>query len=430
MTIPGAGANRPTGDRMDANFENCGRLNGKSILLGVSGGIAAYKSAELVRQLVKAGASVQVVMTANAQQFITPLTLQALSGQPVCTNLFDLEFESQIGHIQLARAAHLVIVAPATANLIAKMAAGIADDYLTTVLLATTAPVLVCPAMNSKMYENPVTQRNLQALRQLGCHLLEPAAGELACKEEGIGRLAELTDIVEKAQHILTPPTLKDKRVLVSAGPTWERFDPVRFISNPSSGKMGYAMATAAARRAAEVHLVSGPVAIKPSLGVQLHRVTSALEMQEAILKLAPQMDVIVMAAAVGDYRPVQASPQKLKKNARELHITLVDNPDILAQLGRSRRELKLQVLVGFAAETENLIANATEKLQKKNLDLIVANNLMQSGSGFGWDTNVVKIIDRSGAVNELPRLSKEQVADHVWDRIEQVIAEKSHGIQ
>lgn len=413
---------------MDANFKNCGRLNGKSILLGVSGGIAAYKSAELVRQLVKAGASVQVVMTTNAQQFITPLTLQALSGQPVCTNLFDLEFESQIGHIQVARAAHLVIVAPATANLIAKMAAGIADDYLTTVLLATTAPVLVCPAMNSKMYANPVTQRNLETLRQLGCHLLEPAAGELACKEEGIGRLAELADIVEKAQHILTPPTLKDKRVLVSAGPTWEMFDPVRFISNPSSGKMGYAMATAAARRAAEVHLVSGPVALKPSLGVQLHRVTSALEMQETIMELAPRMDVIVMAAAVGDYRPLQAAPQKLKKNAQELHITLVDNPDILAQLGRSRQELNLQVLVGFAAETENLIANATEKLRKKNLDLIVANNLMQSGSGFGWDTNVVKIIDRTGAVNELPRLSKEQVADHIWDRIERITAEKSHG--
>lgn len=412
---------------MDANFENCGRLNGRSILLGVSGGIAAYKSAELVRQLVKAGASVQVVMTANAQQFITPLTLQALSGQPVCTNLFDLEFESQIGHIQVARAAHLVIVAPATANLIGKVAAGIADDYLTTVLLATTAPVLVCPAMNSKMYENPATQRNLQTLRQLGCHLLEPIAGELACKEEGIGRLAELADIVEKAQQILTPPTLKDKRVLVSAGPTWERFDPVRFISNPSSGKMGYAMATAAARRAAEVHLVSGPVALKPSLGVHLHRVTSALEMQEAIMELAPGMDVIVMAAAVGDYRPLQAAPQKLKKNAQELHITLVDNPDILAQLGRSRHELDLQVLVGFAAETENLIANATEKLRKKNLDLIVANNLMQSGSGFGWDTNVVKIIDRSGAVSELPQLSKEQVADHVWDRIERIIAERSH---
>lgn len=413
---------------MDSSLESCGRLQGKSIILGVSGGIAAYKSAELVRQFVKAGASVQVVMTANAQQFITPLTLQVISGQPVCTNLFDLEFESQIGHIQVARAAHLVIVAPATANVIAKMAAGIADDYLTTVLVATTAPVLVCPAMNSKMYEHPVTQRNLETLRQLGCHLLEPATGELACKEEGTGRLAELSDILEKARHILASPTLKDKRVLVSAGPTWERFDPVRFISNPSSGKMGYAMATAASRRSAEVHLVSGPVSIKPSLGVQLHQVTSAMEMQEAIMKLAPQMDVIVMAAAVGDYRPLQAAPQKLKKNARELHITLVDNPDILAQLGRLRHELNVQVLVGFAAETENLMANATEKLQKKNLDLIVANNLMQSGSGFGCDTNVVKILNRSGAVYELPCLSKEQVADHIWDRIEKIITEKSHG--
>lgn len=408
----------------------CGRLNGKSILLGVTGGIAAYKSAELVRQLVKAGASVQVVMTAAAQQFITPLTLQALSGQPVCTNLFDLEFESQIGHIQVARAADLVIVAPATANFIAKAAAGIADDYLTTVLVATTAPVLICPAMNSKMYENPGTQRNLETLRQLGYHLLEPAAGELACKEEGIGRLAELTDIVEKAGHILTAPTLKEKRVLVSAGPTWERFDPVRFISNPSSGKMGYAMAAAAARRGAEVHLVSGPVALKPTLGIHLHCVTSALEMQATIMGLAPRMEVIVMAAAVGDYRPLQVASQKLKKDAQELHITLVDNPDILAQLGRARQELGLQVLVGFAAETENLIANASEKLRKKNLDLIVANNLMQSGSGFGSDTNAVKIIDRSEVVSELPRLPKEQIADQIWDRIEEIMTAKSHGIQ
>jgi len=397
-------------------------LNGKSILLGVTGGIAAYKSAELVRLLVKAGAAVQVVMTANAQQFITPLTLQVLSEQPVCTNLFDLEFESQIGHIQIARAAHLVVLAPATANVIAKYAAGIADDYLTTVLLASTAPVLVCPAMNTKMYENQATQRNLETLRGFGSHILEPSIGTLACKEEGTGRLAELSDITEVIKHILTPATLKGKQVLVSSGPTWEMFDPVRFISNPSSGKMGYAVARVAARRSAEVHLVSGPVALPAPYGVNLHRVTTALEMHGLITHLAPQMDAIVMAAAVGDYRPAQMLPQKLKKIPGDLNITLLNNPDILAKLGQSRSGTKQQILVGFAAETENLIENATKKLKEKNLDFIVANNLTQSGSGFGSDTNQVKIIDSSGNCTELPCLLKEEVAERVWDRIENLL--------
>ncbi len=234
-------------------------LHGKSVLLGISGGIAAYKAAELVRRLVKDGAGVHVVMTANAQRFIAPLTLQALSGNPVGTDLFNLESESQIGHIHLARAADLVILAPATANLIAKMAAGIADDYLTTILLATTAPILVCPAMNVKMYEHPMTQRNLNTLREFNHHIVEPEVGELACKEEGAGRLAEPSVIVETAKRLLTPASLAGKRILISAGPTWEPFDPVRFISNPSSGKMGYALASVAYRRSAEVFLVSGP---------------------------------------------------------------------------------------------------------------------------------------------------------------------------
>ena len=397
-------------------------LNGKSILLGVTGGIAAYKSAELVRLFSKAGATVQVVMTANAQQFITPLTLQVLSGQPVCTNLFDMEFESQIGHIQVARAAHLVVLAPATANVIAKYAAGIADDYLTTVLLATTAPVLVCPAMNTKMYENPLTQRNLETLRDIGCHVLEPSAGTLACKEEGTGRLAELSEIVELAKHILTPATLKGKRVLVSSGPTWEMFDPVRFISNPSSGKMGYAIAQVAARRSAEVHLVSGPVALHNPHGVNLHRVTTALEMHDLITRLAPEMDVIIMAAAVSDYRPSRMLPQKLKKTPGDLNITLLNNPDILAKLGQVKSKTRHQILVGFAAETENLVENSTKKLQEKNLDFIVANNLTQPGSGFCSDTNQVRIIDSSGNATELPCLLKEEVAERVWDRVEHLL--------
>jgi phosphopantothenoylcysteine decarboxylase / phosphopantothenate---cysteine ligase len=392
-------------------------LRGKSIVLGVSGGIAAYKAAELVRLLVKEQATVQVVMTANAQRFITPLTLQVLSGQPVCTDLFDLQFESQIGHIHVARAAHLVVLAPATANLIAKMAAGIADDYLTTVLLATTAPVLVCPAMNVKMYEHHTTQRNLETLRCSGHQIVEPGAGVLACQEEGVGRLAELSDIVETARRVLTPPTLRGQRVLVSAGPTWEGFDPVRFITNPSTGKMGYALAAVAARRSAEVHLVSGPSALAAPPQVRAYRVTSAAEMSDTIQGLAANMDAVIMAAAVGDYRPAEVVTHKIKKKCGALEVSLICNPDILAQLGRDKPEH--QVLVGFAAETENLIANANEKLVKKNLDLIVANDLSQAGAGFACDTNVVKIIDRQGQVSDLPCLPKEEVAGLILDRVE-----------
>jgi phosphopantothenoylcysteine decarboxylase / phosphopantothenate---cysteine ligase len=397
-------------------------LKGKSVLLGISGGIAAYKAAELVRLLVKDGANVHVVMTANAQRFITPLTLQALSGNPVATNLFNLESESRIGHIHLARAADLVILAPATANLIAKMAAGIADDYLTTILLAATAPILVCPAMNAKMYEHPMTQRNLNTLREFNHHILEPDVGELACKEEGAGRLAELSAILETARRLSTPASLAGKRILISAGPTREAFDPVRFISNPSSGKMGYALASVAYRRAAEVHLVSGPSSLPEPHGVHLQKATTTHEMQNCIFDHAPRMDVIVMAAAVGDYRPVQVSPKKLKKRQDELSLGLVRNPDILRQLGESRATSKRPILIGFAAETENLIENATEKLVQKNLDFIVANNLTQRGSGFGCDTNEVKIIDRGGMITELPSLTKEEVAERVFDRIEALL--------
>ena len=394
-------------------------VDGKTILLGISGGIAAYKAAELVRLLVKDGASVHVVMTANAQRFITPLTFQTLSGNPVGTDLFNLERESQIGHIRLARAPDLVILAPATANLIGKMAAGIADDYLTTILLATTAPVLICPSMNACMWEHPITQRNLESLRQLHYSILEPEAGELACKEEGAGRLVEPPRILETARRLLTPPSLAGRRLLVSAGPTWEPFDPVRFISNPSSGKMGYALACVAYRRAAEVHLVSGPSSLPAPYGVHVAKVRTAREMQETILQLVPHMDAVVMAAAVGDYRPLETAPQKVKKIQSEANVTLVKNPDILGHLGKSRGASRRPILVGFAAETENLIANATEKLTQKNLDFIVANDLTQAGSGFGWDTNQVKIIDRRGNITELPSLTKEHVAEQVLDRIE-----------
>jgi phosphopantothenoylcysteine decarboxylase/phosphopantothenate--cysteine ligase len=404
-------------------FNEMGRFKGRSILVGVTGGIAAYKAAELVRSFVKEGAGVQVVMTAGARQFITPLTLQVLSEQPVATDLFDLGLESQIGHIQLARAAHLVVVAPATANVLAKAAAGVADDYLTTVLLATTAPVLFCPAMNSRMYEHAVTRRNIEALRQVGYFVLEPDAGFLACHEEGAGRLPDSEVILEAASRLLTRPTLKGRRVLVSAGPTWEPLDPVRFITNPSSGKMGFAVARMAARRSADVTLVSGPSALRDPPGIATVRVRTAREMEQAILERAPGMDVVIMTAAVGDYRPADVAPQKIKKGAVELTLQLVRNPDILASLGRSRPPGAGQVLVGFAAETENLLENAREKLIQKNLDLIVANNLTESGAGFGADTNRVKIMDRTGAVEELPILSKDEVAGRILDRVESILA-------
>ncbi|MBC7357570.1 MAG: bifunctional phosphopantothenoylcysteine decarboxylase/phosphopantothenate--cysteine ligase CoaBC [Desulfacinum sp.] len=400
-------------------------LRGKSILLGVTGGIAAYKAAELVRLLDKQGAVVQVVMTAAARQFITPLTLQALSGRPVLTDLFDLGMESRIGHIQAAREADLILVAPATANVLAKMAHGLADDYLTTVLLAATAPVIVCPAMNHVMYAHPATRENLARLQERGVHVVEPQAGELACGEEGKGRLAELSLIVETAVRVLTPKDLQGKRVLVTAGPTWEPFDPVRFITNPSSGKMGFALAVEASRRGAHVDLVTGPTHLPDPPFLTTHRVKTAREMDTAVCGLAAAADVIVMSAAVSDYRPEEEAPQKLKKSDRDLTIRLVRTPDILAGVGAAKKPG--QVVVGFAAETENLLENASEKLRKKNLDFIVANDLTQPGSGFRCDTNQVKILDRAGNVEALPCLSKEEVARRILDRIATLMKKADH---
>lgn len=396
-------------------------LQGKSILLGISGGIAVYKAAELVRLLVKEGASVQVVMTAGAQQFVTPLTFQALSNNPVGTDLFSMESESQISHIQKARLADLVILAPATANLMAKMAAGIADDYLTTILLATTAPVLVSPAMNVKMWEHPATQRNLRTLTELGYRIEPPGVGSLACQEEGAGRLADIGDILESAIRLLTPQTLAGRNVLVSAGPTREHFDPVRFLSNPSSGKMGYALARIGARRGAKVCLVSGPCSLNAPARVERICVTSAAQMHDVILKMSSKQDAIVMTAAVSDYRPSETSPNKIKKSPEGLTVSFEPNPDILAALGAAKPAG--QVLVGFAAETENLAQNATDKLIRKNLDLIVANDLTKEGAGFGSDTNEVKIIARSGEASDLCLMTKDEAAMHIWDRVERLLS-------
>lgn len=393
-------------------------LRDRTILVGITGGIACYKAAELVRLLVTAGARARVMMSAGAREFITPLTLQTLSGEPVATDTFDLTQESEIGHIRLADTAHAIVVAPATANVIGKAAHGIADDLITTVLLATRAPVLFCPSMNVHMYENPVVQENLDSLRRRGHRIVEPGTGFLACGYEGAGRLAEPAAIVAEVERALTPQTLSGKRVLVSAGPNRERIDPVRFLSNRSTGKMGYALAGAAWRRGAEVALVSGPTALEPPRGVRLTKVTTAEEMRKAVEEEFRRADVLMMAAAVADYRPSRPAPQKLKKEAGPLRIELERTTDILAALApRKGRRL----VVGFAAETENAVENARRKLRDKRLDLIVVNDVSRSDAGFEVDTNAVLLIDPATTV-EVPLASKHEVAERILDRVEALL--------
>ena len=390
-------------------------LANKKIVLGVTGGIAAYKAAELVRELVRAGAQVYVIMTRSAQAFVTPLTFQTLSGNPVTAELFSLVEESEIGHISLADRADLLVIAPATANMIGKIAGGIADDLLSTVVMATQAPVLIAPAMNVHMWENSICQENIQKLRQKGYHFIDPEAGELACGYEGKGRLAEVPAIVEEIRFLLSPNDFSGETVLISAGPTEEDIDPVRFITNHSSGKMGYALARAALRRGAEVVLVSGPTSLAPLPKVHLIKVRSAVQMREAVFQHLGKASILIMAAAVSDYRPKQASTQKIKKATAAPIIDLERNPDILAEAGKGKGN---RIFVGFAAETQNLMQNAKEKLTEKNLDLIVANDVSVPGAGFRGDTNIVKILDRSGKIEELPMMSKEELADHILNRV------------
>ncbi|OQY20293.1 MAG: bifunctional 4'-phosphopantothenoylcysteine decarboxylase/phosphopantothenoylcysteine synthetase [Desulfobacteraceae bacterium 4572_35.1] len=392
----------------------------KKIVLGVSGGIAVYKAVELLRLFVKAGADVSVVMTRNAQEFVTPLTFQTLSGNPVYSELFNLYQEKKIGHISLAENADLFVIAPATANVIGKVASGIADDLLTTTLMATKAPVLFAPAMNVHMYENPIYQRNENSLRQLGYHFIDPAYGELACGYSGQGKLPAPEAIFAAAQKLLAPQDLCGHTVLVTAGPTREELDPVRYISNYSSGKMGYAVARAARQRGAEVVLVSGPTFLPPPAGVKLVSVVSAKQMREQVLQAFSKATVVVKSAAVADYRPVSVSGHKLKKKDAEMFLSLEKNPDILAELGQIKQD---RILVGFAAETQDLLKHAGEKLSKKNLDLIVANDITQSGAGFDVDTNVVKLLHADGKVEELPQLSKVEVAHQLLDRVVDMFA-------
>lgn len=391
-------------------------LKGKKIVLGVCGGIAAYKAVELLRLYVKAGAEVFVVMTRSAREFVTPLTFQTLSGNPVHTELFNLYQEREIGHISLADRADLFVVAPATANVIGKVASGIADDLLTTTLMATKSTVLFVPAMNVNMWENPLYRQNEEKLATLGYHFLEPVTGSLACGWEGKGKLPDPQAIFEESERLLGPRDLCGETVLVTAGPTREELDPVRFLSNYSSGKMGFAIARAARNRGARVILIAGPTCLSPPCGVEFHPVTSAVQMRDAALAEMGEASIIIKAAAVADYRPATSSKEKIKKEkAREMTVHLRKNPDILAELGRVKGE---RTLVGFAAETEDLLENARKKLVEKNLDLIVANDVTQQGAGFDIDTNIVRLLYRDGAVEDLPQLSKDDVAHALLDRI------------
>jgi phosphopantothenoylcysteine decarboxylase / phosphopantothenate---cysteine ligase len=387
--------------------------NQPMIVLGVTGGIACYKAVELVRLLVKTGYRVQVIMTRGAMEFVTPLTFQTISGNPVATETFNLTQESEIGHINLADSADLFVIAPATANVIGKFANGIADDLLTTVLMATQAPVLIAPAMNVHMYENPILQENLRKLRRLGYHVMEPAEGFLACGYEGKGRLPDAEKIAQAIDSLLKKRDLGSEKLLITAGPSREPLDPVRYISNRSSGKMGYALARAAVRRGAEVTLISGPTALEPPAGARLVSVTTAAEMRDAVIKEFAQCTVIVMAAAVADYRPAMVADRKMKRGKEPVELRLEPNPDILKELS-DKRDGKF--LVGFAAETEELTANAEKKLREKNLDMIIANNVAEVGSGFDGDTNIATILDRTGAKRPLPLMSKDELADCIYD--------------
>lgn len=405
-----------------------GILQDKDILLGVSGGIAAYKAADLARRLVAAGARVQVVMTAAAREFITPLTFTALTGREAKGALFG-PGAHPLEHVSLGQECHAVVLAPATANLIGKIAAGLGDDLLTTILLAATAPVLVCPAMNVKMWDNPVVQRNLEDLTRRGYAVLPPAVGEMACGAQGAGRLPEPADIVEALAALLTPKDLTGLTLLVSAGPTHEDLDPVRFLTNRSTGKMGYALARMAQRRGARVVLVSGPSALPAPVGVERLMVRTALEMQRVLVERFAAADAVVMAAAVSDYRPAAFAATKIKRGSEEMLLTLQHNPDLIADLGRRKHK---QVLVGFAAETDDLIAHAQQKLEKKHLDLIVANDVSRPGSGFAVDTNEVTLLFADGRTQVCPLLPKEEVADRVLDHlaalVRRVREEGRHG--
>ena len=389
-------------------------MSKKRIVVGVSGGIAAYKACDLVSKLSKKDYEVKVILTKHAEKFVSKLTFEALCHNYVETDLFDESNEDPIAHITLAKWADLMIIVPATANIIAKVTHGISDDLLSTTFLACNKHKMICPAMNTQMYENPITQKNIQACKDLGYQILDPVVGHLACNDTGRGKMIEPADIVEAIDNYFnTSNKLSGKTVLISAGPTQEAIDPVRFISNHSSGKQGYAIAKAAKTMGANVILVSGPVQLEKIEGIQTIDVTSALDMFEAIKQIADKADYIIMAAAVSDYRPENIAEHKIKKSDDTIEMTFVKNPDILAYLGQHKT--KKQIICGFAMETQDLDKNAKEKLEKKNCDMLIANNLFVSGAGFQTDTNIVSLLTKD-SIEHLPKLSKEELGQKILE--------------
>jgi len=390
-------------------------VKGKKVLVGVTGGIAAYKTAELVRLLIKADLRVEVAMTRSATRFVTPLTFETLSGNKVIASMFDRE-DMAMDHIRCGQDADLIIIAPATANIIGKIAHGIGDDFLSTCMLAATAKTLICPAMNDRMFLNPAVQHNLHLLEERGFFIMPPGSGELACGTDGPGRLPDPADILEQALILLSERDLEGCKILVTAGPTTEYIDPVRYITNRSSGKMGYALARAALRRGAETVLISGPTNLKPPPGIVFCPVKTAEDMRQAVFEHRTSCHMIIKAAAVSDYRPKETADQKVKKGADSLSLDMVKNPDILALLGETKKDHPC-ILVGFAAETEDLVNNARKKINAKNLDMIVANDVSRKDAGFQTDTNAVKIIYADGRVEDSPLMGKIDVAHLILDR-------------
>ncbi len=393
-------------------------LRGKTIVLGVTGSIAAYKAAEIASRLTQAGAGVHVIMTEEAINFVSPVTFRAITGRPVVTEMFDLASEFSIEHVSLANAADIVVIAPITANVMAKLAAGIADDMLCCTVLATKAPVVIAPAMETNMYTNPVTQGNLSELKARDFVVIGPSTGWLASGRQGLGRLADVEDIVSAIHRVLrTGEDLTGRHVVVTAGGTQEPIDPVRYISNRSSGKMGYALAEAARDRGAHVTLITAPTSLPEPVGIDMIQVGTAEEMRQSVQKAVPKADVLIMSAAVADYRPIRAAKDKIKKSKAGLTLELERTPDIL---GSVKGNL---IKVGFAAESSDLVKNAENKRKQKRLDFIVANDITARNSGFGSDTNRVIIIDRKGKIDRLPLLAKRQAADRILDKVAAVLA-------
>ncbi len=402
-------------------------LDGKRILLGVSGSIAAYKAVDLLRKLTEQGAEVRVSMTKHATHFVSRLTFESLSGRSVLIDDFTVGERKAIGHIEITDDLDAALIAPATANIIGKIACGIADDALTSAIAALACPLIIAPAMNDRMYRNPIVQRNIVNLKEMGVRFIEPETGNLACGTHGQGRLAETERIIGELSRLFLPQDLTGRTVLVTAGPTRETIDAARFISNASTGKMGYAVAAAAKERGASVVLVSGPTQIDPPAGVEIIHVTTAEEMHDAVMKQFLHCDVVIMAAAVSDFKTYQASNKKLKKDEAPNLLKLVRTPDILKELGKSSDNC---VLVGFAAETDDIERNALQKMKDKNLDMVVVNDLLQSGSGFAADTNAVTIIERSGRRQQVPTMLKSKVARIIISSVVEILKDKKFPLR